>query len=402
MKILQLCNKPPVPAIDGGTIAMNNLTKGLSSTGALVHVMAITTPKHPEVEELISEEYRENHQPIFCFEDTLPTFAGAVSSLFSTQSYHLTRFFSEKFEEQLLEKIEKWQPDVILFESLFMSMYLHSVKSATSALLVYRAHNIEHVLWQKRLNEEKNLFKRWLLRPLNARLRKAEKTFVQEVDAVVPISKIDEIAIQKWHPRNDLLMKTVPFGYDFSELNRKTVPTDREKTLIYIGALDWQPNIEGLLWFLKKCWPQIYTDFPDWRFKIAGRNAYPEVQDIQQEGVEYLGEIEDAFDYYHQGGILVVPLFSGSGMRVKIIEAMASEIPIIATSQGVEGIACTPEKHFELAENESQFYQAAKTLIENPTYRKQLASKALDLVHQNYDCHYQAEDLVRFFKDLKA
>jgi glycosyltransferase involved in cell wall biosynthesis len=397
MKILQLCNKPPVPSIDGGTIAMNNLTKGLHSANSQIHVMAIATPKHPYHPTAISDEYKKAHQPSFVYINTLPTAMGAIKGLFQSESYHINRFFSHEFNTRLIDKLKSWQPDIVIFESLFVQPYYGTVVEHSSAKIIYRAHNIEYTLWQKRYNDERNPLKKWLLGRLLPKLKETEKEFVQSVDAIVPISSLDEKTIVKWAPNKPT--ELIPFGYDFSRIP-ETVPTKKEKSLIYLGALDWQPNIDGLKWFTQNCWPDIHKKHPSWIFKIAGRNAYSEVDQIRGEGIEYIGEVDSAWEYYQSGGIMVVPLFTGSGMRIKIIEAMAAEIPLVSTSQGVEGISCTPERHYELADNQNQFVQSIIKLIEDSEYRKTLASNANDLVRKHHDCFKQGEILLQFLKSI--
>lgn len=397
MKILQLCNKPPVPPSDGGTIAMNNLTKGLFHTEAEVHTMGLATPKHPYHPTTISQEYKTNHQPSFVFHNTLATLMGALKGVFVKDSYHLTRFYSPELESQIIKKMKDWQPDVILFESLFMQPYFEAVNAQSAALKVYRAHNTEYTLWKKRQNDEKNPFKKWVLKQLIPKLERAEKQFVNQVDAVVPISTLDSKTIQDWTENQQIHL--TPFGYDFTELPQR-VPAKRDTSLIFIGALDWQPNIDGLIWFSENCWPEIYNNHPDWVFKIAGRNAYDQVNKIRGEGIEYLGEVESAWEYYSKGGIMIVPLFTGSGMRVKIIEAMAAHVPIISTTQGLEGITCTPGKHIELADNKPQFVEAIKRLIRQKDIRENMAKEAYEMVSAHYDCYQQGTELSLFLQSL--
>lgn len=397
MKILQLCNKPPVPSIDGGTIAMNNLTKGLYNAGAEVHVMAITTPKHPYQPTAIDSAYIKAHHPSFEFIDTLPTAVGAFKGIFQSESYHVNRFYSEKLDSRLKEKLHSWQPDIVIFESLFMQPYFKTVAENSNAKKVYRAHNIEYTLWQKRYNDENNPFKKWLLGQLIPQLEKTERNFIQSVDAIIPISSLDQKTIQEWAP--EIPKKLIPFGYDFNATPTVNSST-REQSIIFLGALDWQPNIDGLKWFVENCWPNIFESHPHWKFKIAGRNAYPEVHKIQGEGIEYLGEVKNAWEFYKSGGIMVVPLFTGSGMRVKIIEAMAAKIPLVSTTQGVEGISCTPNKHIELADNQNQLIQSVSKLIKDENYRTTLANNAEKMVRNHYDCYQQGKTLVEFLKSL--
>ncbi len=397
MKVLQICNKPPFPPNDGGTIAMNNVTKGLFAAGANVKVLALATPKHPFLVGEIPTWYKERHHPEVSFVESLPTFWGVLKGIFSSESYHISRFYSEEFEAKIVEQLKTFNPDIVLLESLFLANYLETIKKYSKGMLIYRAHNIEHILWVKRVNKEKNPLKKMLLKPLLPKLKKEEIELWDEVNGIAAITYTDADHIRDVV---DTKVDVFPFGFDFRNFKCDALPQPTN-SLIYIGALDWEPNIEGLLWFVENCWPSIREKYPDWTFKIAGRNAVPKVLSIEADGIEFLGEIPDAAEFYKQGSIMVVPLFSGSGMRVKIIESMACGTPVVTTSQGIEGIDLTKDESYLLAEGQNQFIDAISSLIEDEKKRNLIAENARKFVEQQYDCYKTGNRMYQFFKSFR-
>ena len=174
--------------------------------------------------------------------------------------------------------------------------------------------------------------------------------------------------------------------------------------LFYLGALDWEPNIEGLYWFFEKIWPKIIMDNPSLSISVAGRNASDATIKFlkKQANLIYLGEIEDAYAYIRQQGIMLVPLLSGSGMRIKIIEGMALSKVVIATSVAMEGIDAKDEQDFLLADDEKQFIEKIAFLLKKPEKYQEIAKNARDFIKNNFDNKKIVEKLLYKYEKLIA
>ena len=149
MNILQICNKPPFPAVDGGAIAMNNTTQGLLNNGHKVTVLAISTPKHPVNYENLPEEYIKNTNFQTVFIDTSIRLRDAFFNLFTKKSYNIERFISVGFTQQLQKILTRESFDIVIIESLFVAPYISTIKSISNAKIVLRAHNVEHKIWER-------------------------------------------------------------------------------------------------------------------------------------------------------------------------------------------------------------------------------------------------------------
>lgn len=398
MKILLLTNKPPYPPIDGGTIATYNLAQGLFKAGAQVSVLAMYTPKHPLSPNLNSGEKVAGITMHFVFVNTHIRLLCLLSNLlFSRKPYIAQRFISAKFREKLRVLLQSNQFDIVQLEGLYLCPYIPLIRSCSKAKITFRSHNVEHEIWKGNLQGENNNVKRLYLKILYQRLVKFETHFINEYDALIPISRIDEARFKKMG--NNKPTRVLPAGFFLD----KTQPSTHEKvkSLFFIGSLDWRPNIEGLIWFIDKVWKPVKEEFPELDFHIAGRNAHSSLKKIlSQKNVIFHGEVEDAFRFFQDHSLMVVPLFSGSGMRVKIIEGMAAGKTIITTTTGAEGIDYLNEENIILADDEFNFIQKIEAMVKHPDSFKKIGKNGSSMVRQNYDNYSISINLLEFYRKL--
>jgi len=190
----------------------------------------------------------------------------------------------------------------------------------------------------------------------------------------------------------------------FDTLDKRSATGEKNKnqlSLGHIGALDWMPNIEGLLWFLNNVWPEVYKKQPDVVFRIAGRNASEDVKSqLNRPGVEYLGEVPDAYDFTANQTVMVVPLLSGSGMRVKIIESLGLGKAIVSTAKGAEGIQLRSGEHLLIEDDATNFAGACLELLNDPVKRKKLEKAGSNLVRKQYDNVKIARNIIEFYQTI--
>jgi polysaccharide biosynthesis protein PslH len=155
-----------------------------------------------------------------------------------------------------------------------------------------------------------------------------------------------------------------------------------------------------LIWFIDKCWPKIHKKFPDLKFYIAGRKA-PEwlVRRFNAPNIMYEGEVQDAYQFINSKSIMVVPLFSGSGMRIKIIEGMALGKPIVSTPVGTEGIATQSGKNIMIAENEQEFVSCIEQLVTSQALFEEIGRNAIEYIQEKFDNLALAGALIDFYKN---
>ncbi|MCW0482346.1 glycosyltransferase family 4 protein [Gaoshiqia sediminis] len=396
MRILQLTNKVPWPPNDGGAIAVLTLSKGFFLHGHQVTVLAMNTDKHHVHSDEIPEHLRQ--QIDFRLVDVsarITPYGVLRNLLFSDLPYHAERFLSEDYNRALIRLLDEEYFDVIQLEGLYLCPYIPLIREHSKALIAYRAHNIEYEIWQRTERLAKG-FRKIYLKLLSGRLRKFERSFLNKYDVLVPITDRDgAILDQMGNTKN---RHTSQAGIDLSTL----VPTAKGleyPSLFYIGALDWGPNQEGLLWFLKYCWPRILQNHPGLKFYVAGRNAPAWLEArLKTAGLVYLGEVDDAHRFMSSKAIMLVPLFSGSGMRVKIVEGMALGKAIISTSIGCEGIPAKDRETVLIADDADSFVRAVAELAANKSLFDKLCKQAVDLIRVKFDNLAIVGSLIDFYK----
>lgn len=396
MKILQITNKVPYPVKDGGAIACINLTRGFSFLGHKVTLVAMNTVKHNITLREIPESIRELAD--FRLVDVparISPFSALLNLLFSRKPYNAVRFISGTFERELKKILQANEFDIIQLEGLYVCPYIPLIRKYTKAKVVYRAHNIEHEIWSRTAIMAKGLEK-WYMKILSNRIKQFELELLNKYDLLVPITERDGTLLDKLgniKPRH--VSQT---GIDSSVL----VPNSKNlvhPTLFHIGSLEWAPNQEGLLWFLEECWPAINKKYPDLQFFIAGRNAPDWFQKkMNLPNVVFLGEIQDAYEFINSKSIMVVPLHSGSGMRIKIIEGMALGKPIVTTAIGTEGISTTSGHNIIVAEDAKGFVDSISELIENREVFDKISRNAIEYIHEKFDNLSSAGALIEFYK----
>ncbi len=396
MKILQVTNKVPYPTKDGGAIACMNLTRGFSLLGHQVTVLAMNTVKHHVSIEEIPESVKELADFRFInVPARISLFSALINLLFSRKPYNAVRFISKVFSEELKKTLKEREFDIVQLEGLYVCPYIPVIREKTSAIIVYRSHNIEHEIWSRSAILAKG-FEKWYLKNLSKRIRIFEIQQLNNYDLIVPITKRDgNILDQLGNKKPSHVSQT---GIDSSML----IPSAKHlehPSLFHIGSLEWSPNQEGLIWFLEKCWNDIHTKYPGLNFYIAGRNAPVWFQrKLGVPNVIYKGEVADAYEFINSKSIMVVPLFSGSGMRIKIIEGMALGKPIVTTAIGTEGISTTSGENIILAEDAAGFTEAISKLIEDREYFDKISKNAIEYIHEHFDNLASAGALIEFYK----
>jgi len=395
MKVLQLSNKIPFPEKDGGVIAINAITNGLLNAGCEVKMLAMNTKKHFINLNIIPEKYKNDRHLDVVEIDTSVRPLGALMGLLSGKSYNISRFQSEEFSKKLAEVLQKEKFDIIHLEGLYLTPYLDIIRQYSNAPIILRTHNVEWQIWQKLASEEKSGLKKWYLKKLTKQLKEYEKEVVNLVDGIATITNQDSESFKTAGCKTPMV--TVPFGIDLS----KYIPqeTKHPNSLFYIGALDWLPNLQGMDWFLKNAWNQILAKFPDVEFHIAGRNMPESLRNANYKGVVFHGEVEDAKTFMQQYDIMLVPLFAGSGVRIKILEGMALAKPIITTSVGVEGIKCNFGNDLIVADTPEQFADAVNKYLSDNELKQRVGQNARKFVEDNYDITKTTAHLIDFYNE---
>lgn len=375
---------------------MSCMIKGLLAKGHELKIISVYTHKHPFNKEDIPEEILKSTKMEGIFIDTRVNPVEAFSSMITSDSYNISRFFSADFDIRLSKLLKKEKYDIIQMESLFMTPYLGTIRRFSKAKLVLRSHNIEYRVWKDLAKGTRNIAKKAYLKYLASQLETYERDILKQVDGIAAISDSDFQNFKKLGFKRELV--NIPFGLDVDQCSK---PENRKESICYLGSLDWRPNQEGLIWFLDEIWPVIHTAYPKLEFHVAGRNMPDFISQMKMSGVHYHGEVENAREFLRQHSMLVVPLLTSGGIRVRVLEAMATGSCVIATTRAAEGMKVTDNKQIMLANNAREFVQAITLLMDTPGLQEGIGERAYKFVKENYDNDEITNELELFYLKLK-
>ncbi len=399
MKALILTNRVPFPPNSGYPIVVYNTIKGLLKLGVEVTLFSINASKHRvDVDDIYDPVFEQISFHSYNI-DTEVNIWGAFFNIFSNQSYNVSRFYDDEAAKLLENVLREQEFDIIQFEGLFVVPYLDVVKEQSKAKLIYRAHNIEFDVWERLAAGEQFRPRRKYLEFLSRRLKVYETEQINRFHQVFAISNPDRQNILKMgcQTRLDVFPVAIDFEKYHVDVKKTSFPT-----LFHLGAMDWRPNKEGLEWFLDEVWPDIETLSSELRFYIAGKNMQKQFFDYDSDNLIVEGEIFDAVEFMNSKAIMIVPLLSGSGMRVKIIEGMAMQKCIIATTMAAEGINCKHGRDIMIADTPDEFYRAILQCITQPNKWREIGQHARKTVERDHEINTNAKRMLDIYHILTA
>lgn len=383
-KILIISHKPPYPKVDGGSIAIAQVLEALLEQECHVTFLCMETDKHPSQTSITNTNL--NFKAIYV--NTKLKIALALSNMFTKKSYILSRFNQKVFRKALKKILKTHTFDTILFESLFTSDYLNTVNEHSNAKKLYRAHNIEHHIWFEQSNQNKNILKKWYLNIQSERLKNEEIKFWNNIDSILSISETDRSHIIQECPT-----PTHTIGLHIEKRHLQHNDQSTKVDFFHLGAMNWLPNQDGMNWILKDVFPKVKQTEKSAEIHLAGRAMPNRLKSHIQDGYYNHGEVSNAIDFMSKHKVMLVPLFSGSGIRVKIIEGMSLGKCIISTSIGVKGINCSKNKNILIANTENEFIETMCFCIQNPDKVNEIGNEAKKYARENFSKKHITNEL---------
>ncbi len=399
MNILQLCNKAPYPAKDGGAIAMLSLAKSFADLGHEVTILAMNTTKHFLFTDDIPEELKRSIDFHLVSVDTKIRALSLIRNLLlSRKPYIAERFVNPLFEQKLVDLLHKKHFDIIQLEGLYLLPYIPVIRNNCSSTISLRAHNIESEIWSRIKMVTTNPLKKYYFGVISKRLGEFEIKTLNTYDLLVPITERDAATFKGLG--NSKPTKVIPAGISEMSFHHNISSSESRKKLFFIGALDWIPNQEGLIWFLDNVWKPLSKEIPEIEFHIAGRNAPDWLEKrCTGKGLNYLGEVEDAHLFMDSNDIMVIPLFAGSGMRIKIVEAMARSKVVVTTTIGAEGLGIENEKQLIVGNSADEFVNGITRLVKESDFFGKIQENAFVYTQQKFNNNKLTIELVEFYKN---
>jgi glycosyltransferase involved in cell wall biosynthesis len=396
LRILILTHRAPFPQNGGYPIVVGNTIKGLVSLGHHVSLISLNVKKNSTIAE--RDELLDKINYIEFDIDTRISVIEAVSNLFTNNSYNIDKYYNAGFEKLLFRNLTDNKYDVIQLEGIFVAPYLEVIRKNSKAKIIFRAHNIEHQVWQKLAQQKSDPFKKWYLRLLARRIKNYELELLNKFDAIVVFTEQDKSSMLSYGAK--IPLRVLPIGIDLALYKPDHSKVDFP-SLFFLGSLDWLPNREGIEWFIDNFHKDLTDGDLKAKFYVAGHNIPEQFDDYEVLGKVFIhGEVDDALEFVNSKSIMIVPLLSGGGMRVKIVEGMAMEKCIISTSLGAEGINIEHGKNIIIANNLDEFYNAVKKCITDEHFCHEIGRNARKLIEQQHDVNAITRHLADFYQSF--
>ena len=256
---------------------------------------------------------------------------------------------------------------------------------------------MEFKLWERRAKNENNYLKRKYKGYLSRELKKYELHYLSQVDGIASITERDKNEMLKNGIESPIV--TIPFGINIEKLKPENKEIENN-SLFHLGSMDWDPNVDAMKWFCQSVLPDLKKDDPNMSFYLAGKKSEHLIKNEQFEHAIIVGEVPSSLEFINSKDIMIVPLRSAGGMRVKIIEGLALGKPIITSSIGIEGIDALHEEHIMIANNKEEYISAIRKLKKDPHFKENLKINARKLIQEKYDRKNIIKNLELFYKDL--
>jgi polysaccharide biosynthesis protein PslH len=297
--------------------------------------------------------------------------------------------------------------DTAQIEGVHLLKYLPLIRreSAHSGIII-DWHNIESEVMWRYAKTTTNWAKKIVANRTATLIERAENDLLDACATHTVTSERERQKLLSRRPRANI--QVIPNGIDtnfytdekLAETRRQSGHDSAKKTILFVGSMDYHANIDAVTWFSREIWPEIARNHPDIQFTIVGRNPAPQIRALASDRMHVTGTVNDVRPFYASALAAVVPLRSGSGTRVKILEAMAAGVPVVSTRLGAEGIDVEDGVHLLLADSARDIAAAVGDLVASPESRVRLTRVARNLVSRFYDWSTIGEQLYKIHADI--
>jgi glycosyltransferase involved in cell wall biosynthesis len=363
MRILVLSHKPPYPIVDGGCLAMSRFLLDLCEMSRIQHIDYFTLSTHKHHFEPVV--FQSLDLPKVTFQgieiDTKLKVIPALTCLLTNQSYHTKRFLDNKVSKILVEKLRSESYDVVIFESLYAAIYTPIIREVFSGKICYRSHNLEYRIWEDLSKNEYKPLKAWYIRQLAKSLKKEELSIWKLIDCIFSISKEDAAIMERY------TRKTVHYVPSSMPENGMELKWNTNR-ICFLGAFDWEPNMEAMKWFIQEVFPLLLAKHPLLQFHIAGRKSQLIPNEWRGKNVIIHGFVENPLLFIAENGLFIASLQSGSGIKMKVLEAMSIGAPCVLTTKAAEGLSL--DANMPIHKNKESYLSDILELLEDQSKQK--------------------------------
>jgi glycosyltransferase involved in cell wall biosynthesis len=383
MKILWIARTCPYPANDGEKIRVFNLIKNLSHHDITLVFRAMHDNELQGI-PVLREYCREVRYAYIPSPSThLTRVRWCLPFVFTRYPISLATVYFKEIADILRELCDKETFDVVHVEHSSLTIYLDALKFKNTPHTILTLHNVDWVRNSRVIaNTPPGIYKLFLYYN-QLRFQKWETESIMRYDTVIAVSDTDRETIRQMGITNEI--DVVPNGVDTEKL--KLVPQrTAANSILFVASMDSEANHDGAMFFLEQIYPIIKASVPGATLFLVGRNPRQELKSFdQRDGISVTGEVPDVRHYYEQASVAVVPLRSGGGTRLKILEAMALGIPVVSTTVGCEGLQVQNGKHLVVVDDPKLFAAAVIEQFDNDVASQSLVQASRKVVEEQYD-----------------
>jgi glycosyltransferase involved in cell wall biosynthesis len=293
---------------------------------------------------------------------------------------------SEEMSRALRRLLSSRAFDVLHVDHINMIRYA-GMGGINGAKTIYDWHNIESSLMRDFSRRAPSPWRRRYAAATARKLENLEGKILEHAFGHFVCSERERDLLRRIAPT--ACVAVVENGVDCASFTETgDTPENKRDALLFVGLMDYFANVEAITSFARAAWPRLRERFPHLRLVVVGAQPAPAVWELEKlPGVEVTGTVPDIRPYYRDALAAIVPLRTGSGTRLKILEAMAARVPVIATPIGAEGLDATPGRDILMAEADDAagWIGHIARLAESPQARRDITGAALDLVQRRYD-----------------
>jgi len=378
MKILQLSQQFPFPETDGGKIGIASIYRELSKLGAEMTFLCYNSLKTDRKDIDEAETYGK---VIFIKHPINNSKIRILKSIFDNKPIYIRKHFNNKIKKQIEDIIKNIDFDIIHTDHTAMAEMALYIKELTGKPISLRLHNIEWKIWDRYKEELKFLpYKKYIERQAKL-LKNYEEEALAKFDVLLPITPVDYAYLQKFNLKNKIAVAGA--GVDIDKWKPEQI--DRNINEIIIATTyNWVHNVDGLIWFIEKVLPIVKQHNPNAFLTLIGKDMPDSLKRYPQNDVNPIGFVDKVQPYLNKAGIYINPLFVGAGIRIKIIEAMAMQLPVVATSVAAEGIEANEMNGLFRADNEYDFAHQILKLMNDEQLWQESSINVRNLIESKY------------------
>lgn len=386
MRILFLTTLLPFPLDNGGKIKTYYLLKALSNKNMVDVLTFINNKKdnnYIKQIEQICNQVEVVEKILIAKSSKKQLIKDYLKSFFSRNPYVINKFYSKNMAYKLIEYQKKNSYDLIYVDHLPMMVYHRLFRSP----VILDEHNVESLIMKRRYEAEKNTIKKYIEFLEYKKLVNFEKKSLIEANHIISLSEQDKQELSKLinnKKKIDVLPICIEKNYVKKSVERKQCEKLR---LLFVGTMSWYPNSQGIEWFIK----EVFTKLDENKFElfVVGGNPPTTIKRWNRnDNIHIVGYVEDVNDYIESCHVNIVPIFIGSGLRVKIIEAFSKGIPVLSTSIGAEGIKTKNGVNILIADNSKEFIDHLNKIYDDDSILNNIKSEALATFEKHYSLNY--------------